>query len=626
MAIGALNPGNFKKPQQKALQTARIPAPLAGIDTRIGLSEGDPSICPYTYNIVPFEYGMRVRKGYREWQIGLDEGSGAGSGVHTIIPFDGIEELGAQDKLFAVTNEGIWDVTIQGDVPVEVLQFITQSDNAGYGVYTHYTTDAGANILFYADSINGLFQYDPIGDTWAQATGITGPVIESIRWVMIHKQRIWLIEENATKAWYLPVGSIAGAAVEFFFGSKFRHGGNLEGLFNWTVDGGTGVDDYLVAVSRSGDVLPYSGTDPSDASWNLRGTYYIGEVPRGPFFGTEHGGNLYLLSSYGITSMGDLLQGVYPPQTAGIGTQSMSGKITSVLRDRMEQSITQFGWEVRLMPSEGALLINTPRLGSGPHIQFFYNLSTQGWGLWRGVPMATFDTWRDRVVFGDADDRILYMDVAVDNLIIIHQFAVVVGVGDGTVEGDVNATDFTGQTPITGTAAVVDDHVVTRFTHDNQFYQWAGLTGVTVGLGGNHVSGASDYNLISPAPNGDTIPFSILTSYQNLGQDGVYKSIKLVRPDFVAKAEPTFTITMRYDYDLSEALPPPSTAPVSGAQWDVGIWDQAVWGAGENANFSDVKGAWGYGRYVAVAMRGEAKNETRLIGWDVMYTVGGPLL
>lgn len=551
MAIRNLAKGQISRPAPHAISTARIPAPIKGIDARIALTEGAPLNCVYNYNMVPFEYGMAIRKGFREYQIEIDAGDSAG--VHTIIPFDGVEENGVQDKLFAVNNEGIWDVTIAAAVPIQKVVFADQQAQAGYGVYTHYTDDAERDVLFYADNFNGLFEYDASGDTWAQATGITGPIISNIRFIVSHKQRLWLIEENSTKAWYLPIGSNSGQAKEFFFGSKFKHGGNLEGLFNWTIDGGDGVDDYLVAVSRSGDVLPYRGADPSSAdTWSVVGTFFIGEIPRGPHFGSQHGGELYLLSEYGLTSMNDLLQGVNSATIGAMdnGQTSISGQITGLLRGRMAQTIDDFGWQVQLAPSEGALVIASPRIGSGPFIQYVYNTATRGWGLWRGVPMTHFDSWHGAVIFGHLDNKIYRMDVTADN--------------------------------------------------------------VTIEVPANGI-------------NGDPIEFSVLTSYQSLGAEALFKKVKLIRADFVADGPPVYTAVARYDYDIEEALLPASPPLRGGDIWDIGLWDTAIWGAGGNEAYNGLNGSWGDGRTVAIAIRGQVRELTRLIGFDIMYTTGGPL-
>jgi hypothetical protein len=556
MAVHELKAGQITRPAPRTLKAARFQAPLQGMDARIALTEPSPEHAVYCFNITPFEYGLAVRKGYREHQIGVDDG--ASVGIHTLIPFDGIESTGAEDRLFAVNNEGIWDVTDAGAAPILSLAFADQQILAGYGVYTHYTGNNEEDVLFYADSINGLFEYDAPADTWAEASGISGPVVGNINWVVAHKQRLWMIEENSTKAWYLDVGSNSGNATEFFFGSKFTHGGNLAGLFVWSVDTGNGLNDLLVAVSRAGDVLPYKGADPSiapgtDHAWEVIGTYFIGRVPIGPFFGTDSGGELFLLSEYGLTSMNDLLQGVDSSALQARGTEmsTVAGPISGLLRRRMQRSIDLHGWQIRRAPSAGGMVINAPPIGSDPILQLYYNYSTHAWGLWRDVPMTAFDSFNGAVVFGDEDSRVLRMDVTVDELL---------------------------------------------------------LTPPAEGI------------------NGQPIEFSLLTTFHGLDNDVMYKRVKLIRPDFISQSPPTFTVVARYDFNISQTLD--SSIPPAGNfdEWDVGSWDVGVWASGSDDPYNKLSGSWGSGRYIAIGLRGSARDTTRLIGFDIMYDVGGPLL
>ncbi len=548
MSVHHLRPGQVARAASQQLQEARMPAPLKGIDPRMSFTGSNPSYCIYTYNLVPYEDGLRIRKGYREWQIGVT--STIPGGIHTVVPYDGVDNSLAADRLFAMSREGIWDVTVSGGTPVLKLAFADTSAEAGYGVYTHYVDGSGTDVMFYADSLNGLFTYDPITEVWAQTPGITGPITANVRFIVVHKQRIWLVEENAASAWYLPVGALAGAATEFFFGSKFPHGGSVSGLFNWSVDGGAGVDDFLVAVSRAGDVLPYQGEDPSSAStWSLRGTYFIGEVPKGPFFGSQHGGELYLLSVHGLTGMGKLLRGVDSSIGVGTGSEISTDNVASLLRDKMSTTLNLHGWAVRLLPEEGGLLVSVPQVGTKDHIQFFYNFAGDGWGLWRGVPIHAFDVWNTKTMFADENDRILAMDVTVDDALL---------------------------TPPVGEL------------------------------------------------NGDGISFSILTTFQALNTAGRFKQIQLIRPDFIANLAPEYTTVARYDYDITEAIKSAAPSIEGAGLWDSGLWDLAVWGSDEESGFNSIGGAWGKGRYAAVATKGKTRTKMRLIGWDVLYTVGGP--
>lgn len=353
---------------------------------------------------------MRTREGYREWAINCETAPGLGFGVRSIVPYSGVSGT-PSDKLFAMTNEGIWDVTDQSQAPAIVLTFTNQTGRAGFGNYSHYTLANDNDIVMYADEENGLFEYDPAGDSWAQSIDITGIDVLNVVFVVVHKQRVWFVERNTANAWYLPIGSISGLAVKFIFGSKFRHGGDLVALYNWTIDGGDGIDDYLVAVGRGGDVLPYRGEDPSSAAtWSGVGTFYIGEIAKGRRCAAEDGGDLHILSNFGLTSLDDLLKG----SAFNSDAEAINLKIARFLRLDMGQLAQDDGWEIRHDTNEGVILINTPRRTNGEYIQYSYNIAVQGWGQWRGVPGITFEPWEGTMMVGTEDNRVLRMDVTVD--------------------------------------------------------------------------------------------------------------------------------------------------------------------------------------------------------------------
>jgi hypothetical protein len=365
-----------------------------------------PQTCLYSYNMVGGEYGMNLRPGYSEWALDCETAPGMGDGIHTLMGFDGDVGGTTESRLFAVTREGIWNVTEYDTPPVLMQAFASQQDGAGYGVYSHYVDNSAKDWLLYADELNGLWEYDSETTEWARPTEIEGPNIELVAYVVVHKQRLWLIERNSTVGWYLPVASKQGQADPFYFGAKFKHGGTLRGLYNWTVDGGGGLDDFLVAISGSGDVIPYRGADPSSAvSWQSVGTYYIGGVPRGRNFTTAHVGRLYLLSSFGIISMSDLLRGVNV--TDEDDRSSMSYKIAVNLRTLMEAVGGQYGWEPYFLPQQGSLVILAPQYPFNyPPTQWVQNIATHAWGQWRGLSMNSVTELHGIVFFGDGENNI----------------------------------------------------------------------------------------------------------------------------------------------------------------------------------------------------------------------------
>jgi hypothetical protein len=394
-----------------------IPAPINGMDARVNVASDNMEVCLVADNLIPSEYGMRVRPGYRVWQ----ENIGLPDEVRTVIPFAGVAEGGTDDRLFAVTNVGIYDVTVQNAAPVLKLSFLSSLGDAGFGTYAHYVDQNGTDVLYYADGENGLHEYDEILDTWAIATGIssvvgaTAPlVLANVVFIVSHKLRLWLVEKESTKGWYLPILSAKGEASEFFFAGKFKHGGELVGLYNWTVDGGAGRDDHLVAISRAGDVIPFTGDDPSSAdTWQNTGTFYIGDIPRGNRICSEYGADLYMLSTFGLTSMRDLLSG---RTVSDITATSIGYRIARLLREDLKQLRDAPGWDIKFVTHEGLMMISVPQLLNGKYRQYVYSLAVGGWGRWDNVPLVSSDPWLGELMVGTKDGRVLRMDVEQDEV------------------------------------------------------------------------------------------------------------------------------------------------------------------------------------------------------------------
>jgi hypothetical protein len=191
-----------------------------------------------------------------------------------------------------MASDGIYDVSASTNAPTLKLAFATNDTTSGYGQYQAYTT-IGEKFICYCDETNGYYTYTESTDTWARVTNVqvTGVDPNDLVSVCVHKARLWFVEKDSPYAWYLPSGVVLGAATKFNFGSRFKVGGNLVNLYSWTVDGGSGMDDYLVAVSTAGDVVVFRGNDPDTATdWFQHGAWDIGLPPAGRRIGGSFGG------------------------------------------------------------------------------------------------------------------------------------------------------------------------------------------------------------------------------------------------------------------------------------------------------------------------------------------------
>lgn len=394
---------------QQLAQPGKFPAPFAGVNIFDSLAQMQPNDAIYSYNMIPSEYGFRTRQGYQQWVTGL-----TGTEVRELIPFNG--ETSAGDRLFATTKSGIFNVTASAAAPAVLIAWPSATADAGFGVYASYTNDGGDKFLFFADELNGLYEYNPATTTWSLVTSITGINEVDIRHITVHKTRIWLAVKDSSDAYYLPVGAKTGAVTKFALGNKFPRGGNIRGIYHWSVNGGNGIDDFLVFVSTSGDVAVYQGTDPaSAATWQSLGVWNIGMCPYSRNIGQVIGGELHLLSVYGLISMQDLLAGVEVAKETG--ANALARKITKAIRNDMSSRTAYFNWNIITSMSQGEVVICRPIIGSETPIQYVFHFTTAAWGYWRGIPMSAGAEYNGAFYVGDPSGNVHKMQNSLDGVL-----------------------------------------------------------------------------------------------------------------------------------------------------------------------------------------------------------------
>tara|TARA_R110000822_G_scaffold78819_1_gene188781 strand:+ start:2102 stop:3712 length:1611 start_codon:yes stop_codon:yes gene_type:complete len=395
----------MRQGQKQNTVAGPLPASNAGINAVDSLAEMAPNECIYTYNLIAQDYGMEVRPGYAEWANGWT------GTAKTVITFEGATT--AQDKLWVADENGIWDcTTADTTAPTQKIVFPSTSGNAGICSYITYSTDGSAQFVLLCDGENGYYVWTQSTNTWAKialgagAGQILGVDPSNFVFVMAWKERVWFIEKNTSKAWYLAVNTIYGTVASFVFGGQFMQGGNLRTLHNWTLDGGIGVDDYLVGVSGAGDVSIYQGTDPASASaFGMVGTWNIGKVPAGNRIGRNFGGELFILSSYGLLPCSSLLKGA---DTREIETYA-SRKITPYLRATFDAVIDDFGWHIPVHPKKSLLYINAPKPLSSDQISYCMYFGNGAWSMVRGLAKNHSAEWQGGVYW--CDDGKLYKEL-----------------------------------------------------------------------------------------------------------------------------------------------------------------------------------------------------------------------
>ena len=357
-----------------------IPAPVGGWNARDPIADMPAQDAVFLDNFFPRASDVMLRPGSALLAtIPADTEPGSPHNIRSLLSF---KAANGAAKLFAGANDGIYDVTAGGTIGA-VSSVATNSEWQSVNI-----TTAGGSFLWCCNGVDKSRYFD--GAAWTvldtlSTPALTGVTSANITNVSLFKSRLFFTVKDSLSFWYLPVNSVAGAALEFPLGALFRRGGYLVATDAWTLDGGNGPEDYFAAVTSEGEVAVYTGTDPSSASaWSLKGIYYVGK-PLSRRCLVKVGGDLCLLT----------VQGLYPLSKALLSAQvdrrsAISDKISRAWVDYTGQFGSLFGWQPILFPEATMLLVNVPvlvrhDLNAVYSYQFVMNTQTGAWCRFAGL-------------------------------------------------------------------------------------------------------------------------------------------------------------------------------------------------------------------------------------------------
>lgn len=359
-----------------------VPAPIGGLNDINSKADMPITDALVLENWFPGTNDVSVRNGSVEHVSGLP------AQAQSIFGYNGL----SGKKLFAAADTAFYDVTTSGAVGAAVVTGLT---NAQWQ-YTNFG-NAGAAYIVCVNGTDTPQLYN--GTTWAAsgtgfATAITGVTVTGLVNVSTWKSRLWFVEKNTMKAWYLGVGAIGGAANAIDFGSLARLGGTLIACGSIPSSSGVTPDDYFFALTSEGEVFVYRGTDPSSTTtFALVGVYRVGR-PIGYRCLTKMGDDVVVITADGITTLQSMLANDVQTVRAIINE-----KIVNTVNNAVASHKSNFGWQPVLSPIGNKLYINVPT-SPGSSYQYVMNTITSAWCKFTGWNCYAMEYWNDFVYAG----------------------------------------------------------------------------------------------------------------------------------------------------------------------------------------------------------------------------------
>lgn len=356
-----------------------IPAPVRGWDVKTALADMHEDSASILDNWFPGVGRVDIRPGYTSYATGL------GGDVETLAEFIN----GANRKFLAFANNKIWNISSSG-----AASDITNSATITNNRWDFVNFDGKMGLVNGADA---PLQVAADGTTVSSLT-LTGPTANNVIGVHSFSGRTYFWEDGSQSFWYSAVNTLGGTLTEFQLGRIGNFGGRLVTMQSWTHDSGAGTDDFATFFMESGEVIVYSGTDPS--SFVLVGVFYLGSLVSQRSV-IQFAGDIVAVTTDGYISLdGALSQGRITER--GL----LSDQINPAVSEQIEQNGNNFGWESFLYPAGNMLIFNIPLATNKTYDQHVFNTNTGAPCRFKKIQARTWGLYKDEAYFGG--DGVVY--------------------------------------------------------------------------------------------------------------------------------------------------------------------------------------------------------------------------
>jgi hypothetical protein len=376
------------KPQKKPVsQPAFIPSPTKGWYVGANLSEAPKASAYILDNAFPQLDYVRMRGGSLAYATGM-----ANASVSTLIPY----VSGAGSKFFAFCSGSIFEVSSGGPVGAAL---VTGLNSSAFLEYIQFTNTAATWLI----AVNGV---DPAqlynGTTWVVAPAITGLTGGNLAQIWAFKNRIYGVQAASLSAWYLPLNSIGGAAVQFDLSGIFTLGGSLLCGTTWAISSNSGLYAVCAFITSEGEVAIYDGLNPADTAWTLKGLYKISK-PLGRRCIMKTGGDIAIMTEDGIVPMSSVMT----LDQIALQNVAVTKPIAPAWRDAVIARQGIAGWQIATWPLQSMAVINLPKTNAGDKTQFIANARTGAWARYIGWDANCFAVYNNNLYYGSSDGRVM---------------------------------------------------------------------------------------------------------------------------------------------------------------------------------------------------------------------------
>jgi hypothetical protein len=391
------------------LQTITLPAPTRGIMQSENEAYMQPGAAVVCDNWKPTMKGVSLRGGFDRWCVLPD----------AVPIISGFQYASANiQRMFAGQATKLYDVTTAMPAAVKTGQ------TSGNYASTQLANAAGDWLIVVNDAGDPPLRYD--GTSWETLDAAYTPPAgkpskidvdlvkypgakvdngANLVYVCKYRNRLFFIEKNSMNAWYLGIDAVGGNLDMVPLSGAATKGGKLLFCARWSLDAGDGTDDKLVFCTDLGEILVFTGSDPSVATnWRQEGRYEL-SPPLGMNAHLSIGGDLLVATVDGILPT----SGAITKDRAELEMAAVTRNIKIMWREEMLGKRAQ-AWSMCKWDEYGGIFVALPGDPPGKQKCLVVNAATGAWARFTGWDCTCFMRMRGDMFFGTQKGIVMQAD------------------------------------------------------------------------------------------------------------------------------------------------------------------------------------------------------------------------
>jgi len=368
------------------VKAASVPAPVGGLNSRDSLDAMPPTDAIVMSNFFPTVEKVTLRDGYTEFCSGIGTGD-----VETLVEHN----AGANRQLLAIGDNG---TLYQIDSGTAV------SKKTGLANGRAESIEFNNNSIFVPSGADVPFSWDGTSASDLSITLSDGVSATTLTGVHAYKNRVYYFTGSDQNFYYSAVvDTFQGNFTKFPVGLVGTFGGDLIMISTLTIDGGEGVDDLLALIMSSGEVLIYSGSDPSASNFALVGTYRIAEPINEKRAIAKLGGDVIVMTREGYLPLSQVVR----QDIIGNKAAAISEKIRGTVISQVKLTGSDTGWQIFVSPDGDKVYFNHPT-GDGvdPYNQHVFNPIIRAWCIFEDLPSTVWGQYNGDTYFGSSGGKV----------------------------------------------------------------------------------------------------------------------------------------------------------------------------------------------------------------------------